>query len=94
MAGMVPYAGPAFAAGVKVNWSRIWRAVKVLGVSAVADSMFITEGELAAELLKRPQRRKKKGITGRQLSQARRVNRIVTNWHSMLTCSPRARKKR
>lgn len=93
MAGMVPYAGPAFAAGVKVNWGKIWRAVKVLGVSAVADSMFITEGELAAELLKRPQRRKKKGITGRQLSQARRVNRIVTNWHKSLTsCAPRKRK--
>ena len=91
MAGMIPYGGPIFAAGLKVNWAKIWRAVKLLGITAVSTSMAITEGQLAAELLKHPHRRRKKGITGRQLASARRVNRVVTNWHKSLTVShPRA----
>lgn len=83
MAGsMVPY---AIRAASKINWARIWRAVKLLGVTAVASSMAMEEGELAAELLKHPHRRRRKGITGRQLASARRVNRVVTGWSRSLS---------
>lgn len=75
----------------KVNWAKIWRAVKLLGVTAVAGSMAMEEGELAAELLKHPHRRRRKGITGRQLASARRVNRVVTNWSHSLSGAPRHR---
>lgn len=79
-------------AASKINWARIWRAVKLLGVSAVAASMAMDEGELAAELLRHPQRRRKKGITGRQLSSARRVNRVVIGWAKSLSSSAPSRR--
>jgi len=86
--------GPLVIAGqaaMKVNWPKIWRAVKMLGIAAVATSMQIDEGSLAAQLLSHPVKRRKKGITGRQLASARRVNRIVVNWHKSLQSSaPRA----
>ena len=88
MAGPLVIAGQA---AMKVNWAKIWRAVKMLGVAAVATSMQMDEGSLAAQLLDHPVRRRKKGISGRQLAQARRVNRVVMNWHKSLQSSaPRA----
>lgn len=85
--GFMMIAGQA----TKVNWPKIWRAVKALGISAVATSMMVEEGELAAQLLSNPVRRRKKGITGRQLANARRVNRVVTGWaRSLQGAAPRA----
>jgi len=77
----------------KINWPRVWRAVKVLGIGAVAAAMQVDVGELAAQLLQHPPRRRRKGITGRQLAQARRVNRIVCNWHKQLTGGTTYRRK-
>lgn len=81
---------PMVARGLQVvQWPKIWRAVKVLGVAAVAGALQMEVGELATHLLQHPPRRRKRGITARQLSSARRVNRIVCNWHKQLTASPK-----
>lgn len=92
MVGALMAAGAMVQYAAKVNWARIWRAVKLLGITAVASSMAMDEGELAGELLKHPVKRKKKGITGRQLTSARRVNRVVTGWAKSLSGSATSRR--
>lgn len=52
------------------------RSVELLGIAAVAESLNLSAGELAALMLKRfPPRRK--GISGAQLKNAKRVNRTI-----------------
>lgn len=52
------------------------RGIELLGMNAVADSLNLSVEELAALMLKRfPPRRK--GITGAQLKNAKRVNRTI-----------------
>jgi len=90
--GSLPAVAGMGTMAAKINWLRVWRAVKILGIGAVAAAMQVDVGELAAQLLQHPPRRRRKGITGRQLAQARRVNRIVCNWHKQLTGTSYRRK--
>jgi len=78
----------------KVNWPLAWRAVKAgLGVSAVAAAVGMDEDTFVSELAQNvPRTKRRRGITARQLANARRVNRIVCNWHKQLTAAPRARR--
>lgn len=73
----------------RINWSKIWRAVKVLGLEAVAVALGMETAELASELIKRQPRKRRRGITARQLANARRVNRIIHNWDRKLSCRKR-----
>jgi len=93
--GSLPAIGRAAGAlGARVNWARIWTAVKVIGIGAVASALNMEVGQLAAELLAHPKKHRRKGITARQLSSARRVNRIVGHWNKQLHASAPRRTKR
>lgn len=83
-----------FGAAKRVNWGRIWNAVKVLGIGATAAALNVEVGQLAAELLKHPKKYRKRGVTARQLNNARRVNRIVCGWAKQLQSTAPARRGR
>jgi hypothetical protein len=85
---------PVIAGMARANWGRIWRAVKVLGIGAVATALNVEVGTLAAQLIAHPAKRRRKGITARQLTNARRVNRVVCGWAKQLQQSPTRRTKR
>lgn len=92
--GSLPTVGGAFGTMARrVNWGRIWQAVKVLGVGAVATALNMEVGQLAAELLKHPKKTRRRGITARQLNSARRVNRVVCGWAKQLQTTSPARRR-
>ena len=80
--------------GAVMTWPKVWRAVKLLGLAATASALSMDEGELAGQLLSRQPRRRRRGITANQLNSARRVNRIVGNWHNQLMGAPKRTYKR
>jgi len=97
MAGMgaLPAVGAgALQIGKRVNWPRLWNAVKVLGIGAVATALNVEVGTLAAQLIAHPRKRRRKGLTAANLRNARRTNRIILNWSKQLHLSPRAAPRR
>jgi len=80
--GSLPAIGGAL--GRRVNWARLWNAVKVLGIGAVATALNMEVGHLAQMLLAHPKKRRRKGLTAANLRNARRTNRIILNWSKQL----------
>jgi hypothetical protein len=104
--GEGPYRGPGVGGGMTIGagtaittigrnfpYKRVWAAVKSIGLTAVASALGMGASELAQILLMKQPKRRRRGITARQLASARRVNRVVCGWAKQLQTNAPARRR-